>query len=82
MMLTVFYKLKRECLAINGVRRREHDDGLACLTDLFTWNCPPDYIRSENESEFSTISVMVERECANNQQGDGKYLPVYLQRSE
>jgi len=56
-MLTVIDEFTRECLAIEVARRIRHDDVLACLTDLFTRHGPPDYIRSDNGSEFTAIAV-------------------------
>ena len=35
----------------------QHDDVLAVLTDLFTRHGPPEYIRSDNGSEFTAIAV-------------------------
>ena len=56
-MLTVIDEFTRECLAIHVARSLKHDDVLACLTDLFTRHGPPDYIRSDNGSEFTAIAV-------------------------
>ena len=56
-MLTVIDEYTRECLAIHVARSLKHDDVLACLTDLFTRHGPPDYIRSDNGSEFTAIAV-------------------------
>ena len=43
--------------AYDFVMDRTHDDVLACLTELFTRHGPPDYIRSDNGSEFTAIAV-------------------------
>jgi len=43
-MLTVIDEFTRECLAIKVARRIRHDNVLACLTELFTWHGPSDYI--------------------------------------
>lgn len=56
-MLTVIDEFTRECLAIHVARSLKHDDVLACLTDLFTRHGSPDYIRSDNGSEFTAIAV-------------------------
>ena len=55
--LTTSVGYTRECLAIHVARSLKHDDVLACLTDLFTRHGPPDYIRSDNGSEFTAIAV-------------------------
>ena len=56
-MLTVIDECTRECLAIHVQRSLKHDDVLAVLTDLFTRHGPPEYIRSDNGSEFTAIAV-------------------------
>jgi transposase InsO family protein len=56
-MLTVIDEFSRECLAIDIARSLKHDDVLACLTDLFIRHGPPDYIRSDNGSEFTAVAV-------------------------
>ena len=56
-MLTVIDEYTRECLAIHVQRSLKHDDVLAVLTDLFTRHGPPEYIRSDNGSEFTAIAV-------------------------
>ncbi len=57
-MLTVIDEYTRECLAIHVQRSLKHDDVLAVLTDLFTRYGPPEYIRSDNGSEFTAIAVL------------------------
>jgi transposase InsO family protein len=56
-MLTVIDEYTRECLAIHVQRKLGHDDVLAVLTELFTRHGPPQYIRSDNGSEFTAIAV-------------------------
>ena len=52
-MLTVIDEFSRECLAIVVERRLQSDDVLSCLTDLFVMHGVPEYIRSDNGSEFT-----------------------------
>jgi len=47
----------RECLAIDVARRLTSDDVLERLTDLFVRRGVPDYIRSDNGSEFTAKQV-------------------------
>ena len=56
-MLTVIDEYTRECLAIEVDRRIRSGDVLQVLTDLFTRYGPPDYIRSDNGSEFTAQAV-------------------------
>jgi putative transposase len=56
-MLTVIDEYSRECLAILVARRLRSDDVLHLLTDLFAERGPPDHIRSDNGSEFTTKAV-------------------------
>ena len=56
-MLTVIDEFSRECLAIAVARHLRSDVVLQVLTDLFTRYGAPDYIRSDNGSEFTTKSV-------------------------
>ncbi len=56
-MLTVLDEYPRECLAVVVARRLTADDVLATLTRLFAQRGPPDYIRSDNGSEFTAQSV-------------------------
>jgi putative transposase len=56
-MLTVIDEHTRQCLAIEVVRRLRHDDVLHVLAGLFARHGPPDYIRSDNGSEFTAIAV-------------------------
>ena len=56
-MLTVIDEFSRECLAIAVARHLRSDDVLQVLTDLFTRYGAPDYIRSDNGSEFTAKSV-------------------------
>jgi transposase InsO family protein len=56
-MLTIIDEYTRECLAIDVARRLKSDDVLARLCDLFIERGPPDYIRSDNGSEFTAKMV-------------------------
>jgi transposase InsO family protein len=56
-MLTVLDEYTRECLAIDVARRLNHQDVLDCLADLFVRKGLPDYIRSDNGSEFTAWAV-------------------------
>jgi putative transposase len=56
-MLTVIDEYSRECLAIVVERRIKSDDVLFCLTELFLKHGAPDYIRSDNGSEFTAQAV-------------------------
>ena len=47
----------RECLSIDVGRKLRSDDVLACLTDLFVQRGLPEYIRSDNGSEFTSKRV-------------------------
>ena len=52
-MLTVIDEFSRECLAIVTERSLKSDDVLECLAELFIRNGVPEYIRSDNGSEFT-----------------------------
>lgn len=56
-ILTVLDEYSRECLAIVVERRLQPDDVLSCLTELFIKHGPPDHIRSDNGSEFTSRVV-------------------------
>ena len=56
-MLTVLDEYTRECLAIDVARRMNHQKVLECLVDLFLRKGVPDYIRSDNGSEFTAQAV-------------------------
>ena len=56
-MLTVIDEYTRECLAIEVDRHIRSGDVLQVLTNLFTRYGPPDYIRSDNGSEFTAQAV-------------------------
>jgi putative transposase len=56
-MLTIIDEYTRECLAIEVSRRFDADAVLYRLTDLFVSRRPPDYIRSDNGSEFTARAV-------------------------
>ena len=56
-ILTVLDEFSRECLAIIAERKLQSDDVLSCLTELFVKHGPPEYIRSDNGSEFTAKVV-------------------------
>ena len=56
-MLTIIDEYTRECLAIEVSRRFDADAVLYRLTELFVSRRPPDYIRSDNGSEFTAKAV-------------------------
>ena len=56
-MLTIIDEYTRECLAIEVSRRFDADAVLYRLTELFVSRRPPDYIRSDNGSEFTAKVV-------------------------
>ena len=55
--LTVIDEFSRESLAIVVERQLGCDDVLHCLTDLFVTHGPPEHIRSDNGSEFTSMAV-------------------------
>ena len=55
--LTIVDEHTRECLAIDVERRMNHQHVLAQLTNLFITHGVPDYIRSDNGSEFTAKAV-------------------------
>ena len=56
-MLTVIDEYSRECLAIVTERNLKSDDVLDCLTEMFIRHGAPEYIRSDNGSEFTSKVV-------------------------
>lgn len=56
-MLTVIDEYSRECLAIVTERSLKSDDVLDCLTEMFIRYGAPEYIRSDNGSEFTAKVV-------------------------
>ena len=56
-ILTVIDEYSRQCPAIVVERRLRADDVLACLAELFVTYGPPEYIRSDNGSEFTSKVV-------------------------
>ena len=56
-MLTLIDEYTRECLAIDVARRLTSEDVLERLSDLFVRRGVPDYIRSDNGSEFTALKV-------------------------
>jgi len=56
-MLTIIDEYTRECLAIEVSRHFDADAVLYRLTELFVSRRPPDYIRSDNGSEFTAKAV-------------------------
>ncbi len=56
-MLTVIDEYTRECLTIVVERRLNSEDVLATLYELFIERGVPEYIRSDNGSEFTAKAV-------------------------
>ncbi len=56
-MLTVLDEYSRECLAIKVARSLKATDVIEVLLDLFVLHGLPDYIRSDNGSEFTADLV-------------------------
>ncbi len=56
-MLTILDEYTRECLAIGVARRMNHQTVLEHLAELFVNKGVPDYIRSDNGSEFTAEAV-------------------------
>jgi len=56
-MLTVIDELTRECLAIDVMRRLNHQNVLERLAALFTEHGMPGYIRSDNGAEFTAQAI-------------------------
>ncbi len=56
-MLTLIDEFTRECLAIVVERRLNSEDVLATLYELFMERGVPEYIRSDNGSEFTARAV-------------------------
>lgn len=56
-MLIVIDEFTRECLAIVVERSLKSDDTLDCLAELFVRKGVPEYIRSDNGSEFTAKVV-------------------------
>ena len=56
-MLTVLDEYSRECLAIVVTRKIRSHDVLEVLADLFVRHGPPEYLRSDNGSEFTAKLV-------------------------
>jgi len=62
-MLTVIDEFSRECLAIVTERSLKSDDVLECLAELFIRNGAPEYIRSDNGSEFTARVIRQWLKC-------------------
>ena len=56
-MLTIIDEFTRECLAIDVARKLNHDDVLEQLAWLMVMRGVPEYIRSDNGSEFTANQV-------------------------
>ena len=56
-MLTIIDEYTRECLAIKVDRKLNSTDVVDTLLDLFVMHGVPDYIRSDNGSEFTARLV-------------------------
>lgn len=56
-MMTVIDEHSRECLAFHVQRRIKSDGVLAALAELFVRHGPREYIRSENDAEYTATAV-------------------------
>ena len=56
-LLTLLDEYTRECLAIEVQRQMNHQDVLDRLAELFVDRGVPEYIRSDNGSEFTAQAV-------------------------
>ena len=56
-MLTVIDEFSRECLSIKVARKLNSTDVIDTFLDLFILRGVPDYIRSDNGSEFTALVV-------------------------
>ena len=56
-MLTVIDEFSRKCLAIRVAHNLKSDDVLIILSELFLQEGMPDYIRSDNGSEFTAKTL-------------------------
>jgi len=56
-MLVILDEFTRECLAIEVARSLRSEHVLECLGELFVQRGTPDYIRSDNGSEFTAHAV-------------------------
>ena len=56
-MLVILDEFTRECLTIEVARSLRSEHVLECLGDLFVQRGTPDYIRSDNGSEFTAYAV-------------------------
>jgi len=56
-ILVVIDEFTRECLALEVSRQLRSDDVLHCLARLFVEKGTPDFIRSDNGSEFAAHAV-------------------------
>ena len=56
-ILTILDEFTRQCLAIDVARRLNNETVLDRLADLFIRRGTPDYIRSDNGSEFTAKAV-------------------------
>ena len=56
-LLTIIDEYSRECMAIDVARRLTSEDVLERLSDLFICRTVPNYIRSDNGSEFTAAAV-------------------------
>jgi transposase InsO family protein len=56
-ILSLLDEYSRECLALKAARNLTSEDVLACLDELFLWRGVPEYLRSDNGSEFTAAAV-------------------------
>ena len=56
-LLTILDEHSRECLSIDVQRQMNHQDVLERLAELFVGRGVPEYLRSDNGSEFTARVV-------------------------
>ncbi len=56
-LLTILDEYSRECISIDVQRQMNHQDVLERLAELFVGRGVPEYLRSDNGSEFTARVV-------------------------
>ena len=72
--MTILDEYTRECLAIDVKRQMNHQDVLDRLAELFVNRGVPEYVRSDNGSEFIAQAVMPSTPAALRSVGLGNPL--------
>ena len=66
-LLTILDEYSRECISIDVQRQMNHQDVLERLAELFVGRGVPEYLRSDNGSEFTARESLGERICGEFQ---------------